>query len=275
MARRKGWSTPPEKTVFGTASTGIKAAINTMARQVVNRFQLDPMPTEDVLTMLIRPKDREPLTRAFHLLRESRRSDNPTMMAKFASDKGEWAKHSRIRFRGVHADTGMCLVPDYCAPTVWEASLGKDFDNGNIMPEASFEQVTALGHGLKDLIEVAHDWAMVEALFNYFDRQPERYRKSNIRFLWSGIMPLLRQGGESCQSAAAALIKVSDSGWCQTPPEIYPAIKHANEVIARGLLLTGHGHTPHAEAVGYMVPQAMCGSMWHPAWSLTALQPKL
>jgi hypothetical protein len=167
-------------------------------------------------------------------------------------------------------------VPDYCAPSIFEAALGKDYLKGNLQPGASAEYAMAVEHGVRDLIEVAHDWALVQALFDYFDKKPEVFRRTNVRFLWSGIMPLLRMGGESCQSAALALQKVSESGWCQTPPEIYPAIKHANEVIARGqLLMDQTGTDRYTGAVGFALPNVVCGSITHPAWPLGKLQPKL
>jgi hypothetical protein len=118
---------------------------------------------------------------------------------------------------------------------------------------------------------------MVQALFDYLDGKPEVYRRTNIRFLWAGIMPLLRMGGESCQNAAMALAKVSEAGWCHTPPEIYPALKHANEVIARGQLLidqTGITNVPMG-AVGSALPYVVSGEYSHPQWSLAKLQPRL
>jgi len=277
MARRRKSFAQTEKTVFGTASAGIKAAINTMARQVVSRFRPGPVPTIEALKMVVRPDDMDVLQRAYKLTSTQYRNQPTNYMLKFDEAKGEWALASKIRLQIEGGDPEQRLVPDYCATGYFEAAMGKDFAKGNLLPTAGLEHTMALEHNVRDYLEVGHDWAMVEALFNYFDSKPEMYRRTNVRFLWSGIMPLLRMGGESCQTAAVMLAKVSETGWCSTPPDIFPALRHANEVIARGQLLvdqTGTVSTPTG-AVGFAMPYVMCGEFSHPHWPLTKLQPKL
>ena len=276
MARRKPWDTKPDKTVFGSASNGIKVAINSMAAAVVKRFQVAPVPTAEALKMVVRPEDHEILRKARRLMGNQQRGNSIDLMLKFDESKGEWATRARVRLRIEGHDPDQILVPDYCAPGHYEAAMGKEFTKGNLLPGASMEHAMALEHGVRDLIEVAHDWAMVQALFDYFDSKPETYRRTNVRFMWSGIMPLLRMGGESCQGAALTLQKVSETGWCNTPPEIYPAIKHANEVIARGQLLMDQTNSDRfTSAIGFALPYVMCGEINHPQWSLGTLQPKL
>lgn len=277
MARRRKTWDRAEKTVFGSASTGIKAAINTMARQVVSRFRPGPLPTIEALKMVVRPGDMDVLRDARKLTSEQYRTQSSDFMLKFDAAKGEWAGASRIRLHVEPNDPEQRLVPDYCASGHFEAAMGADYKKGNLLPTASLEHAMALEHNVRDYLEVGHDWAMVQALFDYLDGKPEVYRRTNIRFLWAGIMPLLRMGGESCQNAAMALAKVSEAGWCHTPPEIYPALKHANEVIARGQLLidqTGITNVPMG-AVGSALPYVVSGEYSHPQWSLAKLQPRL
>jgi hypothetical protein len=275
MARKK-WKDPaPPKTVFGTASAGIKAAIGTLAQKSVGRFLLDPIPSADVVRMAVRPGDMEVLKKA-KVLRHLQNRENFPFMLKVADEKGDWATHGRLRLTINNADPAAVMPPDYCSPTVWEPTLGEAFPKGNIQPEASFEAVTAMEHGMKDLIEIAHDWALVGTLFDYLDSKPECYKKSNIRFMWAGIMPLLRSGGESCRTAAMALTKVTESGFCDTPPEIYKALRHTNEVIARGLLLADGGafNRPVA-SMGYADVKVMCSEMWHPCWPISKIVPRI
>jgi hypothetical protein len=275
--RRKSWADPPTKTVFGTATSGIKLAINTMARQVVSRFRPAPLPTVEALKMVIHPDDMDLLRRVRGLMTLQQQGHSTDYMLKFDDDKGSWAGAARLRLRVEASDPDQAAPPDYCAPSYFEKALGKNYHKGNLLPTASFEHTMALEHGVRDYLEVAHDWAMVEALFNYFDSKPEVYKRSNVRFLWSGIMPLLRMGGESCQNAAILLAQVKESGWCHTPPDIFPALKHANEVIARGQLLidqTGSTAMPPA-IVGYAMPHVMCSEYSHPQWPLAKLTPKL